>query len=204
MVEARKGVWELCHELDGFIREAESQDTSLRAKQWKILFASGTGTMAYFAHEYFRQHSAAGSKVEIVAIPCVGNETTLKQDLLQLASLESSAISTISLPTILSSSQVHGEKLPTRRFGNIYRIHLDIWNELRKQTAVDFDLIYATRAFELILSHATLRNIKQKGLQLDEMGLKGWEIDCNLLYYHCGGTEGNPSQLARHLYQKKT
>lgn len=213
MPDAQEGIWNLCRELQHFIEEQKRLDPINGGKPWKIFFASGTGTMAYFAQKYFLQHKVGG--VEIVAIPCVGDESTMRDEVSSLAHVDmtSHTSPSICIPSILNSKDVQGVKLPSRRFGDIYPVHLSIWNELNKQTNIEFDLIYAARAFEIMLWHALLQrknyqltlSEKRKAheLLLTDNLMQDWEGDYNLLYYHCGGVEGNESQLARHLYKKK-
>lgn len=76
----------------------------------------------------------------------------------------------------------------SRTFAKPYLDHYNIWKTIQSDSGLDFDLIYAPRAFEVILKHMTNDG-------------SYWR-DYKLLYYHCGGTEGNDSQLQRYSYSK--
>jgi hypothetical protein len=79
-------------------------------------------------------------------------------------------------------------------FGTPCQAHLDIWRELKAATSaaagtdVDFDLVYAPRAFELL----------RDSFERDPAFWHG----AGVLYYHCGGTEGTESQLGRYRHAK--
>jgi 1-aminocyclopropane-1-carboxylate deaminase/D-cysteine desulfhydrase-like pyridoxal-dependent ACC family enzyme len=90
-------------------------------------------------------------------------------------------------PTILST-----EHAPRRVFAKPAPELLGIWQALRRQSGIDFDLIYAPRTFEILLSHCCRPNPG------GEYSLQDWLPGENVLYYHCGGTEGNESQLQRY------
>ena len=75
------------------------------------------------------------------------------------------------------------------------------------QAAIEFDLIYTPRAMELLLLdsvgedllHALL--LKGRTDDVDDCiyeALLHYEKGCNIIYYHCGGVEGNPTQLNRY------
>jgi hypothetical protein len=188
--------------------------SQLAATIAQVIVASGTGTTAYFLDRYFRSRRAvelrggsdfsktppvdratAGMDVEILAVPCVGSSAHLKAQLQQLHALCSGDEYTG--PTIVST-----EHAPRRVFAKPYAAHLAIWQALQQETAIEFDLIYAPRTFEILLSHTEhVDRKRQKGA--NEVGsLKDWMPGANVLYYHCGGVEGNESQFLR--YRKVT
>lgn len=74
-----------------------------------------------------------------------------------------------------------------RVFGEPCVEHYRIWCQLRSQMGVEFDLIYTPIAFELL----------QLSFEVDK---DMWE-NSNILYYHCGGLEGNESQLGRYHFK---
>ena len=130
-----------------------------------------------------------------------------------------------SLPRFLSTSSSG----ISQSFARPSLLHLSLWRELSWQSGgVPFDLIYAPRAWEILLAQ-TKRNSQEmqtideklsssissastaEGTALDSLLASvdahserwkrvelSWEPEANLLYYHCGGLEGNPSQLARY------
>jgi 1-aminocyclopropane-1-carboxylate deaminase/D-cysteine desulfhydrase-like pyridoxal-dependent ACC family enzyme len=78
-----------------------------------------------------------------------------------------------------------------------------------EQAAIEFDLIYTPRAMELLLLDSVgedvLRALLLKGRTNDvyvddciHEALQHYEKGCNIIYYHCGGVEGNPTQLNRY------
>lgn len=160
----------------------------------QIFFASGTGTCAYYANQYFKEIVNSCGDVEVVAIPCVTDEDGLRHELLVLAQQEGFS----SLPSILPTNNCQMK----RRFGNIYLDYHFLWHKLCHDSSIEFDLLYAPRAWEVIISQSHQitknRDLQSLLLQFPNNLLKDWEKDYNLLYYHCGGIEGNPSLLDRY------
>jgi len=86
------------------------------------------------------------------------------------------------------------------------------------QAAIEFDLTYTPRAMELLLLDSVgedvLRALLLKGrtddVYVDDCiyeALLHYEKGCNIIYYHCGGVEGNPTQLNRYSlvpYEQQT
>lgn len=143
--------------------------------------ASGTGTTAYHLARYFAEATHTVSmflpNIEVIAVPCVGNAEYLQR---QMTALDALADGSAVRPTVLSTDQA-----PSRVFAKPNKDHLRIWETLREQSGIEFDLIYAPRAFEVLLS-------QQSGNLMDIYPT------CNVIYYHCGGVEGNESQLDRY------
>ena len=182
MSAAKEGIFDLCKELEIFM-----EDRKHPVKPWKIYFASGTGTMALFAAQYFhtiRQQKSPTNSVEIVAIPCMGDEHILLQN---MVALDKRCDALTVFPAILPTNLA-----PPHMFGQPSIRHYEIWQRLQASTGCDFDLLYAPRAFEIMLSCAADSS----------QSLGGFEDDVNVLYYHCGGVEGNRSQLQRYKYLK--
>jgi 1-aminocyclopropane-1-carboxylate deaminase/D-cysteine desulfhydrase-like pyridoxal-dependent ACC family enzyme len=137
--------------------------------------------MALFLAQYFALYNSLQPPVEVVAIPCVGDEQVLRQN---IEELDRRTFQLKIYPTILSIANAPGHS-----FGKPSKAHYDIWNTLRTMTnGIEFDLLYAPRAFEILLSQGILQSI----LPTDK--------DYNIIYYHCGGVEGNQSQLKRYEY----
>lgn len=164
------------------------------------MVASGTGTTAYFLAQYFASrassisaisgegvHKSSHSPVEVLAVPCVSTAAHLQAQMQQLRALCGSDTCQGVYPTILST-----EYAPCRVFAKPAPELLGIWQVLRRQSGIDFDLIYAPRTFEILLSHCP-RPSPDGGCSLQD-----WLPGKNVLYYHCGGTEGNESQLQRY------
>lgn len=155
--------------------------------------------------------------IEVIAVPCVGDSQYLMK---QMRDLDSNSGCRNIFPTILktdaernvnlkgSSSDasslkcsraldselnsdliaIKKEEAQDRVFGKPYKEHYKIWCDLKDNMNIDFDLIYTPRTFEILL----------KSFENDH---EIWN-NCNILYYHCGGVEGNESQLGRYRFQK--
>lgn len=154
--------------------------------------------------------------IEVIAVPCVGDSqylmkqirdldlnsgcrnifpTILKTDAERNVNLkESSNVASSLYSSALdseSSSDLIGMKrgeTEDRVFGKPYKEHYQIWCDLKDNMNIEFDLIYTPRTFEILLNSF-------------EYDHDIWN-DCNILYYHCGGVEGNESQLGRYRFQK--
>ena len=154
------------------------------------------------------QSTAARPEVTVVAIPCVGDGEYLLQ---QMKALDASCGSSGVYPSILSSLSPQGSSvvLLKRRFGQLYDDHLYIWRRIVDQAAIEFDLIYTPRAMELLLLDAVGEDVLRAALLPKEgtgddddddlcRALQHYEKGYNIIYYHCGGVEGNPTQLNRY------
>jgi 1-aminocyclopropane-1-carboxylate deaminase/D-cysteine desulfhydrase-like pyridoxal-dependent ACC family enzyme len=138
--------------------------------------------------------------VEVVAVPCVGSDVHLLD---QMRSLDLESGCHNIFPTVLRTqrdlrptvgtgacSTIERNEAPSskRAFGEPCAAHYLLWGALKNAMGMDFDLLYAPRTFELLLE-----SFEHDG--------DLWK-DCNILYYHCGGMEGNESQLGRYKYKK--
>jgi 1-aminocyclopropane-1-carboxylate deaminase/D-cysteine desulfhydrase-like pyridoxal-dependent ACC family enzyme len=90
-------------------------------KDFKIFLPSGTGTTALFLQKHL--------KFEVITCACVGDDTYLKKQFLQLNSDESKH------PTILSSKKKY-------HFGKLYKEFYYMHLELLSETNIEFDLLY--------------------------------------------------------------
>ena len=72
-------------------------------------------------------------------------------------------------------------------FGKPYSEHHLIHQNLVDETSIDFDLIYMPRCVELVFGSGG-------GNIISSSGSSGGGI----MYLHCGGTEGNESQIKRY------
>lgn len=128
--------------------------------------------MALYSSRFFKKFS---DKIEIVALPCVGSKDDLLHEMQILDKFDKNFES---FPIILSDDR-------KRIFAKPYLEHYSIWNDIQNHFNISFDLIYAPRAFEIIMNSRYLDNLPS---------------NTKVLYYHCGGVEGNESQLNRYLY----
>lgn len=144
-------------------------------REWKVIVECGTGTTAFFLHRHLK---AIGLPVEVIAVPCVGSEDYLLQ---QMRQLDSAAGASNDFPFVLA------EGAP-RVFAKPYQEHMDIWWDLISSTGIVFDLIYTPRAMEQVIMR----------MQRDPAHWK----DVELMYVHCGGNSGIGTQLRRYQRDK--
>lgn len=153
--------------------------------------ASGTGTTAYFLARFFA-HCSGTTDIQVLAVPCVGTANYL---LAQMEALDRQCGSTGVFPTIVQTNTA-----PKRTFAKPTREHMAISKSLHRQSGIEFDLIYAPRAWEVLLGSASPDKATVSAINADKPLLRDWAPDANIIYYHCGGVEGNPSQLSRYQY----
>lgn len=151
-IEAKVGVKLLAEEIEEWRVGHGLDDLS-------ILLPSGTGTTALYLQKY--------SPSKVYTTPCVGDSTYLRS---QWSALE--ADSTLH-PTILETAKKY-------HFGKLYKEHYELWMGLKRETGIEFDLLY------------------------DPIGWRAIEEQkppTPLLYIHQGGLLGNMSMIPR--YQRK-
>jgi 1-aminocyclopropane-1-carboxylate deaminase len=212
-VEAQQGVDMLMDEIWEYIISHKHDNNK---KKWKICFASGTGTTAFFAHHRL-QHlllhgdnankddnkdtnnddDVAGLDIEVVAIPCYHD----RQDLLNQMGLLASTYKRVhpsvvdkcneaeyadSMPTVLEPTVLRPFAEPCRELLSIYQ-ELTLGSNGTGTDTAFFDMIYAPRAFEVLYEYLSSADI--------DIGDDG---DTNVIYYTCGGRQGNESQFKRY------
>ncbi len=147
MAEAEIGLRELARELNRFARNQE-----LRRP---ILFVpSGTGTTAVYLHRHL--------SFPVLTTPCVGDRDYLRRQFAELTSPP--------YPAIIGDEA-------KARFGRLEEGYLRLWSALRRETGIEFDLLYDPPGWRALT-------------RLDHDG--------DIIYLHCGGQEGNASMLARY------
>ena len=98
-----------------------------------------------------------------------------------------------------------------RVFGRPISDHYQLWLSLQETAGFEFDLLYAPMAWEQLLYSpewgACLQPDKLEGECGNMTGasssLGGWGSDVNVLYLHCGGVEGNCTQLPRYTQAQR-
>jgi len=128
-------------------------------KNLKIFLPSGTGTTALFLQRYLQN--------KVLTCPCVGDNMYLKKQFLQLERNPKYH------PTIIDTHKKF-------HFGKLYKENYQIWEALKQQTNIEFDLLYDPIGWQTLLRYNDNNNI---------------------LYIHQGGLKGNETMLAR--YKKK-
>lgn len=200
--EARIGAQSLASDILSFCQSQTAKGP--RRCQWKVIFASGTGVTALATAEELRllrssQHNICDNNnnndiendnedededgldkmdIEIVAMPCLGTAESLRIDLSKISNIPIK-----NLPLTVLESPPNSPK--PRHFAKPCKEHFDIWKSIISDTGIEnFDLVYTPRAFELLFDKESW-----------------WDDDAvNILYYCCGGSEGNDSMLARYKY----
>ena len=153
-------------------------------KKFAIVFACGTGTTAFYtANELYKFVNA---DVQVLAVPCVGDGAYLQK---QMESLPLPDCERRQYPFIVENP---GKNKP---FGSVSKQHYDVWSSLQAQLQVQLDLLYFPKCMDTFITY----------LQSDAGQILYNNILTNqvaLLYYHCGGVEGNVSQLRRYKHAK--
>ncbi len=147
--EAQEGIFLLAKEIENFLKKERVE---------KVFLPSGTGTTALYLQKFLYNIA------EVITVPCVGGKEYLVS---QFKSLGESAKF---FPKII---------LPPKRyrFGKLYKELFLLWEELKKECNIEFDLIYDTVGFSALFENKLLKNI---------------------LYIHQGGLKGNISMIERY------
>ena len=132
-------------------------------KNLQIFLPSGTGTTALFLQKYLQ--------CEVVTCPCVGDATYLKKQFLELEPNENLH------PTIIDTDKKY-------HFGKLYKENYLLWQKLKQDTKIEFDLLYDPIGMKTFLSLPKKENV-------------------TYLYIHQGGIKGNITMIERYLYKYK-
>ncbi len=130
----------------------------------KIFLPSGTGTTALFLQKNI--------PYPVYTCNCVGDEEYLKK---QFFGLEKDSTKH---PQILSLGKKH-------HFGKLYGEFYDIWEKIKTETQIEFDLLYDPKGWLTLLNS----NLKDE--------------NNTILYIHQGGIIGNESMILRYERFKK-
>ena len=146
------------------IREYQKENN---IENLKVFLPSGTGTTALFVQKYLVEYS----NIEVLTCPCVGDSTYLKKQFLELEADEKYH------PTIIETRKKY-------HFGKLYKDNYILWKELKKQTNIEFDLLYDPIGIETFLNYKK-------------------DSSFTYLYIHQGGVIGNETMISRYLYKWK-
>ena len=131
----------------------------------KVFLPSGTGTTALFLQKFLDD--------EVLTCPCVGDSEYLKKQFFELESDEKLH------PTILKPKKKY-------HFGKLYRSNWELWQKLKEDTNIEFDLLYDPIGWETLLLY--LQDYKEKET-------------ASILYIHQGGLMGNETMIDRYVYK---
>jgi 1-aminocyclopropane-1-carboxylate deaminase/D-cysteine desulfhydrase-like pyridoxal-dependent ACC family enzyme len=144
--------------------------------------ASGSGISALLTHsEINRQRgnwSHIAKDIEVIAVPCVLKADSLEFEMKQFMNSYSSISSPLAIPKVLTTD------LKSIPYGKPNKELFEMWQQLTQETEIEFDLTYAPYCWLQIL------NSWKKQIDI-------WE-DSKVIYVHCGGQDGNRSQLLRY------
>jgi 1-aminocyclopropane-1-carboxylate deaminase/D-cysteine desulfhydrase-like pyridoxal-dependent ACC family enzyme len=169
---------------------------------------SGTGTTAAFlakhlSHCVSQYNVVAKEKphVEVVAVSCVMSPEQLMKAMEDVLGIDSDCRSTYNEMHALSVLPYPAQLLQKfnnkrRVFGQPVREHYELWRMLIDEWGVVFDLVYAPAAWEQLL-HSPQWGIKRDA---SDCGA-AWDNTANIIYVHCGGVEGNVTQLMRYRHK---
>jgi len=132
--ESKEGIKILANEIKEYVKK----------NNLKVFLPSGTGTTAYFLAKYL--------DVEVLTVPCVGDENYLKKQFEWLGGGK--------IPTILKPRKKY-------HYGKLYPELFQLWKEL-KIAGIEFDLLYDPVGWDTILFYG-LKNI----LYIHQGGIKG-------------------------------
>jgi 1-aminocyclopropane-1-carboxylate deaminase len=153
---AKYGIEKLADEITVFC-----QENNLHNPQ--IMLPAGTGTTALFLQLLL--------PFKVLTCACVGGDSYLKK---QFSELESN--STL-WPEILTNNKKY-------HFGKLYPEFYTVWQQLKQQTDIEFDLLYDPLGWLTLLTYLEQNNENNE-----------------IIYIHQGGLLGNESMLPR--YQRK-
>ena len=133
-------------------------------KELKVVLPSGTGTTALFLQKHLREY-------EVLTCSCVGDDAYLRSQFKQLCADESLH------PTVMKKPKKY-------HFGKLYDEFYEMYLTLKKQTGIEFELLYDPLAWICLQKY-----------------LKDKVSNATILYIHQGGILGNESMIER--YKRK-
>ena len=154
--EAAFGVKQLANELIQQCHELELNNPI-------FMLPAGTGTTALYLQKYL--------PYQVMTCACVGTSDYLKAQFNELDADSNH------WPTILPSQKKY-------HFGKLYSEFYHIWQQLKAQTGIEFELLYDPLGWLCLLDYLKVHKSNQ-----------------DIIYIHQGGLVGNQSMLPR--YQRK-
>ena len=130
----------------------------------KIMLPSGTGTTSLYLQKNLPKN------IKVITCACVGSSEYLMKQFSSLCN------DNIEHPTILPANKKY-------HFGKLYKEFYNIYNSLKNDTKIEFDLLYDPLGWITLLEN-----------------LKPYENDI-ILYIHQGGLKGNETMIER--YERK-
>ena len=164
---AEQGIKRLAEEITLWAETEKMDDV-------KIMLPSGTGTTAL----YLQKHLG----FEVLTCTCVGADEYLEEQFQTLSKGE------YPHPTILPMQKKY-------HFGKVYREFYDIWLSLKKQTGIEFELLYDPLGWLMLQDY--MKSYMKSHMQNLKDNVK--QVSCTpILYIHQGGLLGNETMLPRY------
>lgn len=139
----------------------------------KLMLPSGTGTTAFYLQKHL--------PYEVLTCACVGDTEYLQK---QFSGLDDNSECH---PTILSLNAGDNGICKKYHFGKLYPEFLEIWQEVKEETGITFELLYDPLGWLCMLDYID---------DLDE--------EAGLIYLHQGGCLGNDTMLQRYQRQRNS
>ncbi len=155
--EAAYGIKILADELKQYVQQNN-------IKKLEVFLPSGTGTTALFLQKYLDH--------KVITTPCVGDKEYLKK---QFYILEHNIQYH---PTILKPEKKF-------HFGKLYKQNYKIWQNIKKNTNIEFDLLYDPIGWQVFLKYLKYN----------------YKPTTTYIYIHQGGLLGNVTMQERYIYK---
>lgn len=163
---AKHGIGQLADEINGFCAKNNLTNPV-------IMLPSGTGTTALFLQSLL--------PFKVLTCACVGDDNYLKKQFAELSADQND------WPEILTAEKKY-------HFGKLYPELYQLWQDLKMQTEIEFDLLYDPLGWLTLLAYL-------KRNESNQNQSKQSQVKEDIIYIHQGGLVGNESMLPR--YQRK-
>lgn len=184
---------------------------------FQVVVESGTGTTAAFLAKHLckvqsrtRESHPADNKpnIEVVAVSCVMAPDQLMKSIHKVLAncrddYPNGPNFSLVLPpnlSVLSYPSALMDKCKGKRrvFGRPVKDHYELWKDIKEQSKIEFDLVYAPAAWEQLIHSPEWVGSSRESHKLSD---DAWSVHTNVIYIHCGGTEGNATQLMRYRHK---
>jgi len=193
----------LAHEIVSFWLEEG------RGRPLTVCVPGGTCTTALLVHREIRtllSHMDNALDIQVVVIPCVGDDTYARRQMMALNLETGGSGNESEIPTVLRPSPdtnsyfgQHGsEQQEYFNFGEPDAAILKTCRAMEEECDVNLDLLYGAPSWTIMLRHWRTMLPNDATSAFDERNpLAGREV----MYVHSGGLEGVASQLTRYRYK---
>jgi len=168
-----------------------------------VLLASGTGTTALFLQHWLPDN------IDVFCVPCVGTTKHLNEQfdsIVVSASETEKSIFPSRFPFVLDRDKSSVADFP---FGQPNKRLVETYLEGLETADLELDLLYGAPTWQMAFADGNSSGAKKSGgvWRRRRQNWRGEEEEkgevrsfpSDLLYVHCGGLEGNPTQLNRYM-----